>query len=574
MLKKAKVIGGTLVVPVIMLALLGLVYLVTAQEADPEPPPEVDLSAELELAAQLIDGQEYAQAEDFYRDIIDYYPDSDYAIEARGGLVRLVKEYADLGELTRVDDLALVLEAAMPPGDALGAELAETLHGIGGSAEDRSEALAYLQQAERLYRAHVPSWPTDGRAITARRAIIDAFRSLDREAEAVLAEDELMADYACGEGATTLAGQLCLLADRYRRIPGSQVRANVLYRHALDNCPGNDEEMDLWTGLARSGVAMGDYAIVQDAADQLIATQFGRPGFTDRMSVIGRECRRDGNYAMAESIYRYVVENVTADMDADAVLSQSSLVIVLYESGDTEAAAAELDLLIEQFPPEIWTRKSTALSVVAGVYRRARSNETAEKLYRMALDLTPADSGHYPRLKLAHLDTRTGLVLTLDEAEELFQGFRDVIESGPSCSMLVRRAFEGALIGHLRYGARTRRMDLALDAAERLVAAYGPESSPYHQALALKEYAYALSRNGSHEESVDVLLDLVDRYGGQESEAMDRVISTVLAQAYVRTRVHLRRPEQAQAFIDEIRTRWPDGRYESKINHYVTLAGG
>ncbi len=123
MLKKARIIGGALLVSVILSALLGVVYLVLAQEGDPNLPPVVDLSADFALAAQLAETKDYAQAESIYREIIADYPGTDHAFAAQKGLALAAMARKDWDTAVSQADVLIAQYPTNP-------QLAQALYGI------------------------------------------------------------------------------------------------------------------------------------------------------------------------------------------------------------------------------------------------------------------------------------------------------------------------------------------------------------------------------------------------------------------------------------------------------------
>ncbi|HPD32120.1 MAG TPA: hypothetical protein PLL20_19175 [Phycisphaerae bacterium] len=530
-------------------------------------PDHPDLAATvLETARVLSKSGKTKKAIRLFEYHVGRWPDSSATLEIKKELALL---YARSGN-PAVDSLFQELQNTLPPSD----DLAELTAGIGAaifarareqqSREAYATALGYLQTAEQMYQTNTPSWNTERRAIQARQRIIQAYRAMNDRLAAGLAEDQLLAAYACRDSEHALADALCVLADEHRA-SDSHARACELYQHALSYCPGSARTCDLMTGLARSSIALADYDTAQRMVNQLATSYSAQADFIRRMNEIAWDYHVAKQNELAEGIYRYVVDNFGDRKEA--VFSQSALVIVKYVTGQDEVAAAELTRLFDGFPDN--KRKPAALKQVAQACEGLKKYRQAAQAYRLMLQLT-SDPLEAERVTLDYIGATMRAIQTQEDAEALLQYCLEVLKTRPTNPTLVHDAVGSPVRGFGRIAILTGRKSLSIEAADRLMAALDPDAPEYQHALARHVRAWAFSWNRQAEEAIRQMVNLADDYAGTTDKNVERLCATSLGHAYGYALANLGRPDLAQQYLDQIRSRWPDGRHESVIELYTT----
>jgi len=186
-----------------------------------------------------------------------------------------------------------------------------------------------------------------------------------------------------------------------------------LSRYVLANWPDGDDATWSQMHIAFSYVALGDIAAGKLETEKLISNYAGNANLPWVVHIMADVNRWLKNYAEAEELYKYIVEeHPDSEWAEKARLNLAGLeVLLLVESGDYGRAQEALNKLKGDFAgnPEL----AVLLEAIGDMYKWSERYDEAEQLYRQAAEERSTEGPEVAGLELDVCKTR---IMALIEA--------------------------------------------------------------------------------------------------------------------------------------------------------------
>jgi outer membrane protein assembly factor BamD len=234
----------------------------------------------------------YDDANTVYQQIVQQYPDSQWARKAGFGISKTAA--LSLIKSKKYDEAKLAVDKLA--GDYAGnPDLPTALYWLAGEfkwSKCFEDANAVYQQVEEKYPGN--PWAERAKLGVVRTEIFSLINSQDyNEAEAAV--DKMVADF---KGHPDLPETLYWIADRYRWSNNHFKEANDIYQHIIKNYPGSSYANKAKLGISTMGIlsliVAQDYNGAQMALDKVVADFNGHPLLTEAVFQIGNEYYDEG----------------------------------------------------------------------------------------------------------------------------------------------------------------------------------------------------------------------------------------------------------------------------------------
>jgi len=356
-------------------------------QTDEELPVDPASVALEEAFAYRLD-EDFKQAKQSYAEIIQQYPDSDYAFKAQQGLTISYIAWAKPTEAqTALGDLMAC--------DADDGQMASALRDVA----DHYRWFEYHETALELYQYVIDNHPQEDGAMWSQAGMAILYISQYDYDAAAVAVDKLFRDYY---GHEKIADAACEIAEWYREQQKHQ-EAHSLYQYIVDNQP--DDEVAFWAnvGLGICNTRLGN----EDAAgidfDTLVRDYAEDERIGKAIYLVADDYRRSKQYEDARQIYQYIVDNWPED--ERAIWAQMGVTVMNARLGDPNAVEASFNKLLTNYaddprlPTRVWDvgREYYAMGLEkekAGLDREAASHfQDAMAVGEMMIEKFPQCSG-------------------------------------------------------------------------------------------------------------------------------------------------------------------------------------
>lgn len=310
----------------------------------------------LQMAQTMLNAGKRAEAIDTYKDIIRTYPTSGEAVEATDALKRLS---ADDGTLTQFMDFLAGVDNA-PKIDVAEADRL--------SYEAADKALV-TQNAPARMESYLTQYPDGSFRARALESLMLHYSAEGRDADALRCAEELIArhpDNAATESALAIKADIDYAAGRGEAALRSW---RMLEQRASSASRLNAARL----GIMRVGRDIADYALVEQAADALLASStLGSENRTEATYSKALALNASGSTAEARKLWAGIADNA-ADLygaKASYALAQS-----YFDGGDLKQARSQAEALTGSGTPHAyWLARGFIL--LSDVY--AREGKTFE----------------------------------------------------------------------------------------------------------------------------------------------------------------------------------------------------
>lgn len=295
-----------------------------------------DATGSLEQAQQYVKDTNYQQAEKSYKAIVAAEPNTDDAFAAQEKLTVL---YVRWGRHAQADAAyqRLLADYSGRPGIAKAVD----------HVADEYRQLDNYKTARQLYRYIVANWPQAEHAPESQRAVVLTSMLLGEGAEAEIAIEELLTNFAHHEN---IASAVDHLADDMREL-GKYSRARDLYQHVVNHWPQDERSIGAQGGVARANILLGAEGAARKAIDKLTTDFSTDPRLPKVLYEIAKEYEKAKKFDEAQGVYQLVAEQhpetkygMKGQLDA-----HKAGILSLVESQDDSEVQTALDSLIVDF---------------------------------------------------------------------------------------------------------------------------------------------------------------------------------------------------------------------------------
>jgi len=379
-----------------------------AQTGEGLPVNQAVVALEEAFAHRL--AENFEQAEQDYIQIIQRYPDSDYAFAAQKGLTI---SYIAWGKPTQGQTALQELMAD----DIDDQQMASALRDVADHYRWFNDPKAALE----LYQYVIDNHPQEEGAMWSQVGIVILDISKGDYDAADAAVDKLVNGYY---GYEKVADAVYEVAELYRD-QQKQQKAYSLYRYVMDNWPNLDGAMWSQMRVSLISIEQEDYEVAQTAVNRLLADYLDHEKIVDAAHQIADLYRRQQKHQEAHSLYQYIVDNLPdkeiafwtleeafdyrLDKDFEqaeriytqliqrypdsdyAFAAQKGLTISYIASGKpTQARTALQELMSNDADGQ---QMASTLREVADHYRWFNDPKTALELYQYVIDNHPQEEG-------------------------------------------------------------------------------------------------------------------------------------------------------------------------------------
>ncbi|MHC4456278.1 MAG: tetratricopeptide repeat protein [Planctomycetota bacterium] len=308
------------------LVLLGLSFFLLASGQSE------DISAQLEQAEEYVEDGYYEQAEGIYKSIIAENPDSIYAQDAQRGLA-LLYLFADKPEkaesIYQQNLMTFSPETSTPKAVIQMAEICMLL--------DKYD------RALELYEYILGRWPDGEHAIWAQTAVAVLNITQGNHSGAQAAIDKLFTDFFEHEQISAAAAEI---ADIYLESKEYE-KSHELYQHVIEDWTDSEVAVHAQAGLAILKIGLSDDPNAEAAIEKLLTEYSENNDIAGAVHEVGDSYLESGQYAKANELYQYVIENWT-DSEV-AVHAQAGLAISNIGLGDDPNTEAAIEKLLTEY---------------------------------------------------------------------------------------------------------------------------------------------------------------------------------------------------------------------------------
>jgi len=219
--------------------------------------------------------QDYEKAQNSYRQVVDNWPASEYALGAQKGLIlSSVQLKDDPNTNAAIDDLFArfagrgdVAQAAAEVGDQCRRDLGN------------------YAAARRLYEGLLARYPESTQAMRAQRGIVNIDIKAGNYEAAEAGIKTILAKYAEHDD---LPQAFCWLGNDYLDARQDD-KAAQCYQYVIDNRPDSNAAMSSWAGIGRVHIRRGDDQAAANVVNKIIADFKDNPEVAAAVFQIGEE---------------------------------------------------------------------------------------------------------------------------------------------------------------------------------------------------------------------------------------------------------------------------------------------
>ncbi|MHC5059804.1 MAG: tetratricopeptide repeat protein [Planctomycetota bacterium] len=327
------------------------------------------LSILFEQAELFVDMGKHPQAEQVLEDIIQTYPETEYALDAQRRLTCMYvfsgnSELAETNYQELVDNFSEYAGIERAICDVADAYRARNLH---------------PQKAIEIYRYLLDTWSESDQAIWAQSGLIQSYITQRDEAGAQAAIEELLTGYPQNENKPEIA---IYIANDYWH---SNPQALELFEYAINTWPDNKDAIWARAGQIRANIALGNYFDVPEAVDELLKQFSESELIAEAVLSIADNYYDVRKYENSLELYEYIM-NTWPD-DKDAVRAGAGIIRSNIGLGNELDVPGAINELHTQFSGNEYIAE--AVFNIAGSYYDVKKHEEALVLYQYILNTFP-----------------------------------------------------------------------------------------------------------------------------------------------------------------------------------------
>ncbi|MBU0708023.1 tetratricopeptide repeat protein [Patescibacteria group bacterium] len=355
-----------------VLVVLGIIFWSVAPFTALAQPTQPNKQANaLEQKAQTyFKNNQYAEAEQVYKSIIQGYPKTDYEFRAQKDLATLYIKMGNIKSAQKTTDTLLNNFSNHP-------DIAKALLEIGSSYSEKGKE----DEAIQLHEYNVRTFPKTEFAMWSQMHIAMSNIRIGNDAAAEAAIDKLLADFSGNE----------YIAQAVHEIAGhcnwlqKHEKALELHQYVLDNWPRSEQAIWSQMGVAVSNIALGKMEDAQAAVDKLLTGFSGNKHIAQAVHEIAGHYRWSKKYEKSNQLHQYVLDNWPGSQQA--FWSQMGVAMANIALNKTEAAQAAIDKLLADFSGN--KHIAQAVHEIAGHCNWLEKHEKALELHQYVLDNWP-----------------------------------------------------------------------------------------------------------------------------------------------------------------------------------------
>ena len=314
--------------------------------------------------------KKYEKALQFYKQVVDSWPESEEAMDSQEDVAKL---YIKLGDGPNAEAAVDKLIAKFAERD----EIADAVDDVA----DKCRGAKKYDKALELYKYVVNTWPESEQAMGSQAEVAKLYIELGDDPNAKAAVDKLMADFA---GRDEIADVVDYVADEYRDVKKYE-KALELYKYVVNTWPESEQAIGSQGCVVRIYIELGDDPNAEAAVNKLIAKFADSDDITDAVRDAANEYRDVKKYEKALQFYKQVVDSWPES--EQAVWSQAAIAKLYIELGDDPNAKAAVDKLIADFSAN--SDLPAALNLVGEIYEKAGKCEEAKSVYQQVIQQNP-----------------------------------------------------------------------------------------------------------------------------------------------------------------------------------------
>jgi len=202
---------------------------------------------------------------------------------------------------------------------------------------------AKYQEAIKLYRYIVDSWPTADHAMWSQLDLAMSYDTIGDDPNAEAAIDKLVTKFSKNQH---IAGVVYEVAKSYRRAEKHE-KANQTCNLIIDKWAQSEHALWAQRDLAIFNISSGDLPNAQAAVDKLLADFSSQGRIAQAVYDIAKQYHALQKYEEAGLLYQHVIDNWP--QNEYAMWAQADLAKLYIDIGNDAAAEAALDSLIADF---------------------------------------------------------------------------------------------------------------------------------------------------------------------------------------------------------------------------------
>jgi tetratricopeptide (TPR) repeat protein len=341
------------------------------------------------------DLKKYEMASKLYRHVIKTWPKDEHALWAQADLIKSCLAQGDDTAAEAAVDKLLVNFNDSPL-------IARAVWDTGQYYRD----LKKYEEADRLYKHVVETWPKAEHALWAQADLIKSYLALadDRNTEAAV--NKLIADFTWSKH---IARAIHDTAWEYRKL-GNYGKANELDQYVIDHWPQDVQVMWAKMDMAKTNIALGNYTSVEKTINVLIADFNDHPEMPLAIFMLGEEyynkafrCENEGRETEVKGLF------------TKAVVAWERIIPQLQKS----------DII------------AYAYNVAADCYRRLSQQEKAMRYYQTVVDNWPnceyAWNALFQMGRYYEELAKSGSLSESEAAPKIRNVYQQLLEKYPDC---------------------------------------------------------------------------------------------------------------------------------------------
>jgi len=291
--------------------------------------------------------KKYEKANELYQFVVETWPKAEHALWAQADLI---KSYLAQGDDTAAEaavDKLLINFKDNPL-------IARAVWDTGQYYRD----LKKYENANQLYKHVVTNWPKAEHAIWAQADLIKSYLALGDDSSAEAAVEKLIADFSWS---SYIARAIHDTAWEYRKL-ANYAKADELDQYVIDRWPEDVQAMWAKMDMAKTDIAIGNYAAADKTVDILIADFSDQPELPTAIFMLGEQyynnaftCENQGQTAEAKSHFQKAIaiwQRIINEVPKSSITPQAYYFAArCYETlGEYDYAANYFQMVIDNWP--------------------------------------------------------------------------------------------------------------------------------------------------------------------------------------------------------------------------------
>ncbi len=262
--------------------------------------------------------QRYKKANALYQLVVETWPEAEHALWAQADLI---KSYLAQGDDTAAEAAVEKLLTNFNESPLIARAIWDT----GQYYRD----LKKYENANQLYKHVVTNWPKGEHAIWAQADLIKSYLALADAPSAEAAVEKLIADFSWSEH---IARAIHDTAWEYRKL-ANYAKADELDRYVIDRWPEDVQAMWAKMDMAKTDIALGNYAAADKTVDILITDFREQADLPTAIFMLGEQyynkafgCENQGQTAEAKSHFQKAIaiwERIINELPQSSITAQA-----------------------------------------------------------------------------------------------------------------------------------------------------------------------------------------------------------------------------------------------------------